>query len=351
MIKTKYYSWCSKDTKKIAKGCKQCVRGEKLVLFITGICPRNCFYCPISDEKSKHDVIFANERPVKKFSEVIDEAKMCNSKGAGVTGGDPLARISRTVKYIVGLKKEFGKKFHIHLYTSYDLVNSENLKKLYDAGLDEIRFHPDLDDDKLWGRIDEALKFDWDVGVEIPVIPGKLDGTKKLLQFLNGKVKFVNLNELEMSDGKANSLSELGYVPKNFLSYGAAGSDEMAKKLLKFGKKFTYIIHYCTAKLKDRVQLSKRIKKRAKNAAEVFDVIREDGMLQRGAIYCKKGQEKDVVAQLKEYEVPSELYKVEKCRIVTNVGVVMNLDFSKWKPAIVTEYPTWDKLVVELEWV
>src|SRR3989344_940505 len=143
----------SKKNGELCEGCKLCVKGKKLVLFISGVCPRNCWYCPVSDSKFQSDNIYANETEIHSVEEVIKEAKLCSSNGCGITGGDPLTRIDRTCEYITGLKKEFGKRFHIHLYTSLVLVNEKNLKNLYDAGLDEIRFHPDLNDNKFWERV------------------------------------------------------------------------------------------------------------------------------------------------------------------------------------------------------
>ena len=84
MQKTKYYSW---NSGKLPKGCQLCVKGEKLVLFITGLCPRNCFYCPISDQKYKKDVIYADEWLVKKEEEIIEEARLIGAKGAGIKAG------------------------------------------------------------------------------------------------------------------------------------------------------------------------------------------------------------------------------------------------------------------------
>jgi pyruvate formate-lyase activating enzyme-like uncharacterized protein len=359
------------------------VKGEKTVLFVTGICPRHCAYCPISDKKSQKDVTYANEWPTSNIKDIIREAELCGSKGAGFTGGDPLTKIHRTTTYIKALKNHFGKNFHIHLYTSFDLISDDCLKTLHDAGLDEIRFHPDLDTPLLWDKITTAKKFDWDVGVEIPAIPGKKEQILRLMEFMDGKIDFLNINELEISDAKANLLTAQGYKTKDALSYGVNGSEQLALFLLKHAQKnnLKYSIHYCTAKLKDKVQLANRLKKRAKNIKQPFDILNNDGTLTRGAIYLSYlapsfeyaaalsaltskqklfSLKKLRLAEnhlLKEYDIPrAMLYlDVQRFRIVTNPGVVLNLKEElksmTLKPAIVTEYPTWDALVVELEWV
>ena len=74
----------------IPRGCQLCVRGEKLVMFVTGLCPRNCSYCPISDKKHQHDVTYANEWPTADINDIIEEARLTEAKGAGFTGGDPM---------------------------------------------------------------------------------------------------------------------------------------------------------------------------------------------------------------------------------------------------------------------
>jgi len=371
----------SKRIGPLAKGCRLCVRGEKTVLFVTGLCPRNCAYCPISDRKSKQDVTYANERPTGDINDIIEEARLCSSKGAGFTGGDPLVKLYRTCTYIRQFKKAFGKDFHIHLYTSFDLVTRDKLKKLHDAGLDEIRFHADIDDDKLWPRIDIANQFDWDVGVEIPVIPNKKAKTIDLLNFFNKKIKFMNLNELEVSDAKANTLTAKGFRTKDRLSYAIKGSDQLAKDLLKHAKDRSYNVHYCTAKLKDKVQLAKRIQRRAKNTKECFDILNNDGTLTRGAIYLPyltpsfsyneklerlTAKQRALVHRklhiskchlTRGHGVPKELVMVDDrhLRLLTNPGVVQHLaeeiKSMHLMPAIVTEYPTWDALIVELDWL
>ncbi|MBW2972459.1 hypothetical protein KY359_05475, partial [Candidatus Woesearchaeota archaeon] len=145
--------------------------------------------------------------------------------------------------------------------------------------------------------------------------------------------------------------------------------------------KLSYDVHYCTAKLKDRVQLSKRIQRRAKNIAQKFDIMNNDGTLTRGVIYLpfmtpgfnyaeqlekltakQKGfmRKKLLIAKchlMRDYGVPKELFLVDdrRFRLLTNAGVVQHMSAiikeMGLKPAIVTEYPTWDALIVELDWL
>ncbi|MFC1801592.1 radical SAM protein, partial [Nanoarchaeota archaeon] len=285
MKKTKYFSY---KINSLPKGCQYCVQGSKLVMFITGLCPRNCFYCPISEQKYKKDVIYADEWPIKNNKDILTEAKLINAKGAGFTGGDPLKKLKRTILIIKKLKKKFGKKFHTHLYTSFNLVTENTLKKLHKAGLDEIRFHPDLDNQKLWSRINLAKKFKWDIGIEIPVIPNKKSQTIKLVDYFQDKVDFINLNELEIADAKHNLLTKLGYKPSSPYASSVKGSAQLAKQILKHLKDTKINVHFCTAKLKDAVQLANRIKRRAQNVKLPSDQVTEEGLLIRGVIYLPK---------------------------------------------------------------
>lgn len=371
-MKTKYHSYL---LGKMPKGCQLCVKGLKEVIFVTGVCSKKpCFFCPISDKKFGKDDLYANEWKVSSLNDLVKEAKLCSSKGAGLTGGDPLARLDRTLKIIRLLKKKFGSKFHIHLYTPLNLVTENTLKKLEKAGLDEIRFHPDLDYDRLWDRID--LKTKMVKGVEIPVIPGKQNQIEKLIDFIKGKVKFLNLNELELSDTNVCKLYEKGFIAKNKVSYAVKGSEAMAKKLLNYCAKNTNLnVHYCTVTLKDKVQLINRLKRRAKNVKEEYDYLTKDCTLIRGAIYVsgytpdmpysKFKNNAKVISKLKslrsklmkEFKIPKELIEVDakKLRLLTNVKIVSELkDELKRKklyPAIVEELPTHDQFEIECEMV
>ena len=365
MQQNKYYSYHQGE---LLKGCQYCVKGTKLVVFITGVCPRHCQFCPVSDQKYQQDVTFANERKVTDFNDLLKEAEAMQAKGAGITGGDPLAKLARTVEFIKKLKEQFGKEFHIHLYTSLNLVNEDTLKKLFDAGLDEIRFHLDLDNDKLWDNLKLAKNHSWDVGVELPLIPGK--DYQKLIDYIKDKVDFINLNELETAD---NTQYKLSSETKDSLSYAVKNSLELGLELIEKNPGLT--IHLCTAKLKDKVQLSERIKREAQQVKHSFDIVDKEGMLTRGALYLdelkpgfdyRKMLEKNndhlldkleaILPRLRMKFPKNEFFlDMKKPRILTSKKLVkkkkayfINL---KLVPAIVIEYPTADQLEIEVNFL
>jgi len=277
----------SKQIGDLPKGCQMCIRGEKLVLFITGICPKHCWYCPLSENRKDKDVIYANEWKITDLDDLREEIKLTDAKGAGITGGDPLAKIDRTCEYINLLKKEYGDSFHIHLYTTFTLVTKENMEKLHVSGLDEIRFHPDLDKKNEWSRINFASTFNWDIGLEIPAVPNEKEKVKEMIDFFEGKVKFLNINELEVSELNMDDMEKYDYVTKTDISHGVLGSEDMAKEILVYCLSKNLNVHYCTSKLKDKVQMQNRLKLRAKNVSTEFDIISDEGLLIRGVIYLK----------------------------------------------------------------
>ena len=365
----------------LAKGCKLCVQGRKSVFFITGICPESCFYCPLSEKKYKKDVIYINEWPTKEWKIIKKEIILCKSKGVGITGGDPLARLNRTITYIKKLKKEFGKKFHIHLYTTFNLVKESTLKKLFEAGLDEIRFHPNLEkpNKNEWKKLDLAKSFKWKIGIEIPVIPKYEKITKELIDYAQNKIDFLNMNEFEYSDTNAMHLEGRGFKTKNSLSYAIKDSEKSAFKILKYiEKEYPKLnVHYCTARLKDNVQMRNRIKLRANSIKKRFDKVSEDGTLIRGAIYLNEllpvnkkrisslneKKRKDILKKLtelntilkKEFRINEIIVDKQKLRLLTSEKTIRKLAEQitpkLFKLAIVEEYPTYDEFEVEIDFI
>ncbi|MFP4524579.1 MAG: radical SAM protein [Candidatus Woesearchaeota archaeon] len=376
-VETGHCNWKTASGE-LAEGCKRCVRGEKLVLFVTGVCGNGCPYCPVSDAKNMRDVTFANEWEVSSEEDVLEEARLMRATGAGVTGGDPLAVLDRTVEYIRLFKEKFGEDFHIHLYTPLLRVGESSLRRLADAGLDEIRFHPRLDDDREWERLLLAREYSWAVGVEVPVIPEHVENLKKLLQYLaeHDAVDFINLNEFEYADNEVFERAGKHFEPKDSLSYGVKGSVELGQELLGLASSLGLSAHLCTAKSKDAVQLATRLKRRAERAAAPYDAVDDEGLLTRGAIYdvvsiadegygeslegLSEHEKRSSLKRLEslrrllldEWGVPEELVALDRdrLRLLTTTSVAeAAAEELNTTVALVKEYPTHDCFLVEAE--
>jgi uncharacterized protein len=281
----------------LATGCEQCLEGRKMVLFVTGRCRFRCFYCPVSERRNQLDVTFANEREVRSDQDVLDEARSMGAAGTGITGGDPLGVIDRTVHYVELLKGNFGEGHHIHLYTHEP--HPEKLERLARAGLDEFRLHiPSY----LWGDLANAGSAyrkvlveapNWGIrrGVEIPVIPDKGAALERLLVSLEGLgVDFVNLNELEVSSTNEEKMRERGYRQSPQGGWGVPGSKEEARRIVRsFEGRLP--VHFCSSGFKDGVQLRRRLQRRAERTARPFERITPDGTIIKGIVEARSADD------------------------------------------------------------
>jgi len=319
-----------------------------MVLFITGRCGTDCFYCPISPEKKGNDVMFANERRISELREMLDEAVSMDATGTGITGGDPLVVMERTVSAIRMLKEHFGPGHHIHLYTS--MIDLKKSKELCENGLDEIRFHPSMskwetmDFEVISGIISETSL---DVGIEVPAIPGNEVILERLIVSASeAGVKFININEFEFSESNWNMMEEMGYRVKDDLSSAVAGSEEMVTELMRKYPK--YPIHFCSSAFKDGVQLRKRLIRRANVIAKEHDVVTDDGTIIKGIVYADDLDE--AMAAILKLKVPKDLVFIDEDRKRIEVASWKLRKISKklpYRSYIIEEYPTFDRMEVE----
>ncbi len=330
-------------------GCQHCREGGKLVLLITGSCGGGCWYCPLSDAKKGKDVIYANERLAGSKEDVLEEARSIGATGTGITGGDPLQCLERTERAIRALKEEFGEGHHIHLYTC--TVDAEKALRLEAAGLDEIRFHPHLDDwDSLGGLPLKELmsRTSMHVGLELPALPGKERELRSAMGSAAAMgLHFVNINELEFSEGNYGMMKAMGYGIKDELSSAVEGSEELGRSLCHDMEGIT--VHYCSSSFKDSVQLRRRLMRRAERVASESDEMTEDGTLLKGVVDCNEPQ-KLMEWLTEEFDVPAELMRhdTEKRRLEVAPWVLEDIhEEIPYNCYIVEEYPTSDRLEVE----
>lgn len=329
----------------LATGCKHCIQGSKMVLLVTGKCGWGCFYCPVSFEKKGLDVIYANEARVYKDEEILAEAESIDASGTGITGGDPLCVMERTLHYIRLLKERFGPDHHIHLYTA--TIDPDKVRALVDAGLDEIRFHPPKE---MWTRMSDtklaeiAAFDDVDVGIEVPALVGCESELIELVEYANCVgIDFVNLNELEFSESNWDMMEKYGYEVLDDISSAVLGSRETAEKVLEACN--TCNVHFCSSPFKDGVQLRRRLIRRAEHICTDYQEVTDDGTLIKGYIY---GDADAICQALDEMGVPDDMYMAMDGKVEVAPWILEDIaEELEWKCYESEQYPTADGLEVE----
>lgn len=264
--------------RELSRGCVLCHRGGKMVLFVTGLCPRTCWYCPLSKERKGRDVIYANERLIVTPEDAEEVARLMSALGTGITGGEPLHVPDRVADFCRHLKRVFGEGHHIHLYTGL-APGKETLRDL--RGLvDEIRMHPPHE---MWSRIEEspyrdsailAGEMGFSVGIEVPSLPGIGD-----LSPILTSLDFLNINELEWGETNAAAMRQRNMVLEDGVHNAVRGGRAWAADLVNHPK-----VHWCSSRFKDSVQLRKRLLRVARNTARPFDQVTRDGTILYGVL-------------------------------------------------------------------
>ena len=314
----------------IPKGCQQCLKGTKAVLFLNGICqnPKHCWwYCPISEKRKGKKDTYINEIQISSKEQILHELKAINAKGMSITGGDPLyeSNLKITLEYIKFIKEIKGKKFHIHLYTNGLNFSEEIATKLTRAGLDELRFNPSKEN---WNVMKYALNKGMSVGAEVPVIPEVeyIENLKKFIFYLNKiGAEFINLNEFEYSLPNSQNLIDRNFKLEAGTIASVKNSKECAMKLIHdIVPKVTIKIHFCTIIAKDYWQLRERYLRRAKTIKLKYEEITREGLLLYALI---EGKEKDIKEfcnlLLNELKIPQNYLSYEATTIKLPIKFAM----------------------------
>jgi pyruvate formate-lyase activating enzyme-like uncharacterized protein len=359
-------------------GCQQCLNGAKLVIFATGKCknPLCRSYCPISTERRDKDIVYANERKIGNWNSksgletVIKEAENAGSEGASFTGGNPLLVVDHVIEAAKNLKIHFGTTFHLHLYAPVYHLKNRWLDKLC-LVIDEIRFHPTSLEELC--MLDQAFLKNWDFGIEVPAFPGQERYLIAIAEWLESKAlkyekaPFLNINQLESSESNYRFLLKSGLSHEKDSLVAIAGSSQTASAVVSWVSKNLELTtaHYCPSSAKDSVQFPARLLRYARNMAQPFDIIREEGphrgLLIRGAIRGKQSltkheQERLKAILLEKLEIPEDqiAWDPNKKRFLVNPLILEDCaceirDFSEEEDldlllGIVEEYPTADGL-------
>ena len=284
-----------------AEGCIQCQRGSKLVLFVTGKCHWGCDYCPLSENRRETPDMFANERRCTSFEQVIEEGRAMRATGTGITGGDPMLDLEKTLEAVRQLKTAFGPEHHIHVYTSIPF-DPQKANDFAQAGLDEIRFHLlGTTTTKYQATIKACADVGISVGIELPCEPDKEEKLfALLLELADVPISFLNLNELEITVGNQENMDVRGFNLSGGMTAAAEGSAELALRLKSAAAGLPYHVKFCTAQYKDAGQLRNRFKRRGQATLRPYEVLSDDDTILFGAIPTPLSDAADDMAELRE---------------------------------------------------
>lgn len=193
----------------LSPGCQACKDGAWDCVFVTMRCNLDCAFC-----YSPHAIArnYAGSAFGRAPEQIMANYARTHIAGVSFSGGEPFVEADRLFAWLVRFKGRCPDKYY-WVYTNGLLATIENLRRLGELGLDEIRFNmaaTGYDHPVVMENLASAVRFIPNVTVEIPAIP---DHATRLLSCLANwcasGVRYLNLHEL-MYEAGTNSASLSG---------------------------------------------------------------------------------------------------------------------------------------------
>ncbi len=246
----------------ISPACLACRTGERTATFFVDLrCTKHCYFC-FNPNQDGYEYFLTHKR------DIVAELEQAHAHGVSfdclaITGGEPMLH-KPMVSAFLRRARELYPQVHIRLYTSGDLLDEASLRELSEAGLDEIRFsvkpadvdrrarelYPQvhirlytsgdlLDEASLrelseagldeirfsvkpadveaeqggvYALMEQAVALIPDVVIEVPVIPGSLEGMKGMMRRASAiGVRGINLLEFCFPLCNADEFAKRGF--------------------------------------------------------------------------------------------------------------------------------------------
>ena len=238
----------------ISYGCELCGTGSWSCLFINGKCNCRCFYCPT--EQRVVGLPTTNTLTFPKVQDYVDYIGQLDFRGISISGGEPLLTLDTTQKFISALKKKFGDRIYLWIYTNGTLVDNGILSRLRDAGVNEIRFDIGATEYSL-KKARMAVGMIDHVTVEIPAVPEEYDVLKDTLQEMSESgISFLNLHQLRLTPHNRSNLIDRNYTYLHGEHLTVLESELTALSLMRHASvnRIPLSINYCSYVYKNRFQ-------------------------------------------------------------------------------------------------
>lgn len=193
----------------LSPGCQACKGGTWDCIFTTMRCNLDCEFCysPHAIPKDYAGSVFGVTP-----EQITGNYARTRITGVSFSGGEPFVDAQKLFAWIAWFTSHYPDKYY-WVYTNGLLADEENLRRLGELGVDEVRFNmaaTGYDHPTVMRNLAAAARFIPNVTVEIPAIP---EQAPKLLACLADwcalGVRFLNLHELIYEPG-TNSASMPG---------------------------------------------------------------------------------------------------------------------------------------------
>jgi pyruvate formate-lyase activating enzyme-like uncharacterized protein len=330
---------------KLSPGCLICGQGYWSCMFINGLCTANCFYCPqdrgIKKERSPQAEKITFEE-ARDYVNYLD--KFC-FKGVGLSGGESLIVFEKVLAYIKEIKRRFGSKLYLWIYTNGELVNKYKLRKLKEAGLDEIRFNISSRNYDLYG-VELAVGIINTVTVEIPSIPEDYAIIKKcLIKMKEIGVDHLNIHQLMVTEYNYKNFINRNYTFLHQQTISILESEVFALKLMRYALEhgINLPINYCSGEYKARLQGRGLRRRCASLIKDDLEDLTELGYIRRFSIQDSPERIKrfiETVCKNKSYDKTYSLNDAEtealfdKTILKHNTPEILDLVVSYFEPTL-----------------
>lgn len=203
-------------------GCKDCcLQGRWTQIRTTTKCMLNCSFCYYFEKKDtpEREMIPRSVYQINnRFFGETDVRLLFESQGKEFINGaawlhfEPLMELDKMLSLMKFIHK---KGYHQWLYTNGILANEENLKRLKDAGLDEIRFNLAATNcsDEVINNMKYARKYFKYLCIESPMFTAFYNSfMKKKDMILDSGVDHIHLAEMQLFDKTRNNFKDEGTI-------------------------------------------------------------------------------------------------------------------------------------------
>ena len=292
------YSGTKIHTGPLSPGCRICGDGFWSCMFINQLCTANCFFCPQDRTVAKEDLPCTGQGMVfRDLGDYADFLVYAGYKGVGFSGGEPFLAFDRLLSYIKKIRDRCGDTIYLWVYTNGDLAEKENLSRLRDHGLNEIRFNISARDYAL-GGVMKALTIIDTVTVEIPAIPEDFETVKRSLALMQeAGVSHVNLHQLLVTKYNYKEYAARKYTFLHQDSISVLESEMTALRLMKYAVEnhLTLPINYCNSYYKSEFQVKGNRERIAILARADGEELTETGHIRKLAIMKNDGMDAELV--------------------------------------------------------